>query len=196
MSICVPAPRHAHLFPDLKVPRTPNFNPETNERPSWMGKLARLSSERERVMDAWHRARVRCMQSIDEMVETLVETLEKMGELENTYLFFTSDNGFHLGQHRLGAGKMTGIEEDVRVPLIVRGPGVKKGVKNYGFNSHTDLAPTLLKIAGAPLADYFDGRPIDLHDHPEAGGGSETLAVEFWSTNFVGTTLPCSAFFR
>jgi arylsulfatase A-like enzyme len=116
MTICVPAPRHANLFPSLRVPRTPNFNPATSTgKPSWMADLPMLSAERVETMDEWYRARVRCMQSIDEMVEEVVEDLEKAGELDNTYIVFTSDNGFHLGHFRLGAGKMTGIEEDIRV---------------------------------------------------------------------------------
>ena len=90
------------------------------------------------------------MQAVDEMVEKVVLTLQEMGELENTYIFFTSDNGFHMGQHRLPAGKGTAYEEDIGVPLYVRGPGIPKGKTISGFmGGNTDFAPTFAEIAGA-----------------------------------------------
>jgi N-acetylglucosamine-6-sulfatase len=64
---------------------------------------------------------------LDEMIGHLMETLKESEELDNTYIFFTSDNGYHMGQHRLTAGKWTAYEEDARVPLIVHGPGEPKG---------------------------------------------------------------------
>jgi hypothetical protein len=64
------------------------------------------------------------MLAVDDMIRRIVETLEDTGELDNTYLVFTSDNGFHLGQHRLGKGKQTPYDEDIRVPLTVLGPKV------------------------------------------------------------------------
>ena len=72
-------------------------------------------------MDELHRKRLQSMLAVDDMIGDLVKSLHDSGELDNTYIFFTSDNGFHLGQHRLGAGKWTPYEEDIRVPLIVRG---------------------------------------------------------------------------
>ena len=91
--------------------------------------------------------------------------LKKNGELNNTYIFFTSDNGFHLGQRRLTTGKWTAYEEDIRVPLIVRGPGVPEGRTLPHLVLNNDFAPTrrssrsqdaVLRgraLAGAPLTD-------------------------------------------
>ena len=64
---------------------------------------------------------------VDDMVGDLVKAIKWSGELDNTYTFFTSDSGFHLGVHRLGAGKWTAYEENIRMPLIVRGPGAPQG---------------------------------------------------------------------
>ena len=58
------------------------------------------------------------------MLEAVVSELRAQGELDNTYIFFSSDNGFHMGQHRFTQGKETAYEEDIAVPMIVRGPGV------------------------------------------------------------------------
>ena len=62
------------------------------------------------------------MLAVDEMVATLIQELEDAGELDNTYIVFTSDNGFHGGEHRIKGGKRTPYKESARVPLFVRGP--------------------------------------------------------------------------
>ncbi len=94
------AKRHAHLFKDYKVPRTPNFNPETHDGVSWMRDLPRLNDSVIEYNDEFARARLRALQSVDEMVEQLTTILEEKEMLGNTYIFFTSDNGFHISQHR------------------------------------------------------------------------------------------------
>jgi arylsulfatase A-like enzyme len=96
--------------------------------------------------------------AVDEMVVSLVQTLEETGTLDNTYIVFSSDNGYHLGEHRLPVGKSTPYDESVRVPLIVRGPGVPVGVNVDQITLNTDLAPTFAELAGAPVADFVDGR--------------------------------------
>ena len=72
------------------------------------------------------RARRACSR-VEDMLETIVDALRATHQLDNTYIVFTSDNGFHLGQHRLPPGKQTPFEEDIHVPLVVRGPGVPVG---------------------------------------------------------------------
>ena len=74
--------------------------------------------------------------------------LADYGILDNTYIIYSTDNGYHISQHRLNPGKECGFEEDINIPLIVRGPGVPVGEANV-VTAHTDLAPTILKIAGA-----------------------------------------------
>jgi hypothetical protein len=94
------------------------------------------------------------------MVGDLVRALRKSGELDNTYIFFTSDNGFHLGEHRLGAGKWTPYEEDIRIPLIVRGPGVPEGETLHHMVLNNDLAPTFADLAGVERPSFVDGRSL------------------------------------
>ena len=86
-----------------------------------MRDLPRLDSSEVEDVDNAYRNRLRMLLSLDEMVAHLVEELRATGELENTYVFFTSDNGYHLGEHRLKLGKRTAYEEAIRVPLTVRG---------------------------------------------------------------------------
>ncbi|MBA2450229.1 MAG: sulfatase-like hydrolase/transferase [Chloroflexi bacterium] len=85
---------------------------------------------------------------------------EATGQDENTYIFFTSDNGFHLGQHRLRSGKQAPYEEDIRVPLIVRGPGVDAGRVEERIVGNVDLAPTFARLAGVVAPEYVDGRSL------------------------------------
>jgi N-acetylglucosamine-6-sulfatase len=97
------------------------------------------------------------MLAVSRNLSRLKDKLSETGELSNTYLILTSDNGYHLGQHRLGAGKMTAYEEDIRIPLAVSGPGVASGgVKHMVLN--TDLAPTIANLAGVAPGLTPDGR--------------------------------------
>ncbi|KAK1781470.1 alkaline-phosphatase-like protein [Copromyces sp. CBS 386.78] len=190
----IPAARHAHLFPDVVVPRTPHFNPSSRASGvSWISHLPVQSAENVAFNDHFYRQRLRTLQSVDELVAGVVERLERHGLLEDTYVFYTSDNGYHIGQHRLQPGKECGFEEDINVPLIVRGPGVKKGSVAEVVTSHVDLASTVLKLAGALGGDddnkeeeyKLDGEAIpltaeDLAQAKEKGKRHEHVTVEYW----------------
>src|ERR687898_1896414 len=120
----IPAPRDDDSYPHLSLPRPPSFDEkDVSDKPQWVGDNPPLSLEQKRYMEELYRKRLQSMLAVDDMVGDLVRALRKSGEMDNTYIFFTSDNGFHLGEHRLGAGKWTPYEEDIRVPLVVRGPG-------------------------------------------------------------------------
>ena len=90
----------------------------------------------------------------------IVETLAERGELENTYIVFTSDNGYHLGQHRFFDGKFEVYEEDIRVPLIIRGPGVSEGVTVEQMAVNIDLAPTMARWGRATPDRIMDGQSL------------------------------------
>jgi arylsulfatase A-like enzyme len=155
----VPAPRHAALFADAAAPRGPSFNEvDVSDKPGRGHKLARLSAPSIAEIDRIYRDRLRSLVSVDELVVGLLGELEARGQLENTFIVVTSDNGYHLGQHRLPAGKFTAYEEDVRVPLLVRGPGASRGAVRAHLVSQVDLAPTLAELGGARLAAPADGR--------------------------------------
>jgi N-acetylglucosamine-6-sulfatase len=98
------------------------------------------------------------MLAVDEMVGALVEELEALGELDDTYIFFTSDNGWFGGEHRIQEGKNRPYEEAARVPLWVRGPGIAPGSTVEKLTLNTDFAPTFADLAGADF--LADGRSL------------------------------------
>ncbi|KAI2623166.1 Arylsulphatase [Hypoxylon sp. NC1633] len=184
----VPAERHKHLFQDEKVPRTPNFNPEQPSGANWIATLPLQNSTNVAYNDHFYRQRLRALQAVDELVEGLVARLQDHGVLDNTYVVYSSDNGYHIGQHRLQPGKSCGYEEDVNVPLIVRGPGVAANYTADGLvTTHADLAPTFFDVLGiAPRASTeFDGAAIPLtrtgvEEARGRGERREHAGIEYW----------------
>ena len=156
-----PAPRHEDTLENLELPKPPSFNEkDVRDKPRWVQDNPPLSPDQIAYMDELHRKRLQSMMAVDDLVGDLFDSLRESGELEDTYVFFTSDNGFHLGQHRLGAGKWTAYEEDIRVPLIVSGPGVPEGKTLPHMVLNNDLAPTFADLAGADPPKFVDGRSL------------------------------------
>ncbi len=100
------------------------------------------------------------MRSVDDAIAGLLRSLRETGQLDNTYIVLWNDNGYHMGQHRIPEGKRTVYEEDVRYPMVVRGPGVGHAAKDEKLVSGADLMPTFLELAGAPIPEYVDGRSL------------------------------------
>ena len=157
-----PAPRHEDAFRDVELPRPPSFDEkDVSDKPRWVRDNPPLGADQIEYMEELHRQRLQSMVAVDDMVGDLTDALREANELDNTYVFFTSDNGFHLGQHRLGAGKWTAYEEDIRVPLIVRGPGVPQGGTRPHMVLNNDLAPTFADLADVTPPDIVDGRSLE-----------------------------------
>ena len=168
----IPAERHKHLFSDVIVPRTPHFNPDTPSGVSWISRLPQQNSTNIAFNDDFYRNRLRSLQAVDEIVDGVISRLKKRDLLENTYIFYTTDNGYHIGQHRLQPGKQCAFEEDINIPMIVRGPGISKNVMSDAVTSHTDLAPTFLSLAGGEIRSDFDGVAMPLF--PSSSSTSST----------------------
>lgn len=178
----VSAKRHEHLFKDVVVPRNPNFDPDESHGVFWVSRLPKQSQPNIDSNDHFYRQRLRALQVVDELVEGIVLRLEDAGVLDNTYIFFSSDNGYYIGQHRLQPGKECGFEEDTNVPLIVRGPGVSEGCVSDFVTSHTDLAPIFLTLASGEQSDDFDGAaiPLTLDRQQASGTRDEHVNIEYW----------------
>ncbi|WP_338457680.1 MULTISPECIES: sulfatase-like hydrolase/transferase [Methylococcus] len=156
-----PRVRDGDSLPDARMPRTAAFNEkDMSDKLVWLKNKPELTAEQIADMDAAYRRRLRSMQAVEDMVKSLIDTLQAQGRLENTYIFFTSDNGFHMGQHRLPMGKNTAFEEDIHVPLVVRGPVVPAGRTVKAMTGNVDFAPTFAAIARLPAPPYVDGRSL------------------------------------
>jgi len=179
----IPAPRHANLYTDLVYPKSPSYHEEdVSDKPFIIRDLRRTGGlfETEEA-DALFVKRVQTMQAEDEMVANIVQLLEKTGQLDNTYIFFTSDNGFHMGEHMLPSGKMLAYEEDIHVPLYVRGPGIQPGTIVTQLTANIDIAPTIAELAGAEPADFVDGRsfaPFMISSAQQPADWRRSLVIE------------------
>ena len=145
----VPAPQDANSFPNIKAPHTPNYNRKPLNPPSWYDQVRPTLRPGDQAMDdKQFRLRVQDVQSVDRMIANLEATLTAAGVANNTLIVFSSDNGFHLGEHGLIAGKKTAYDTDVLVPLVVTGPGVKAGDVVSDLTENIDLAPTFETLGG------------------------------------------------
>jgi N-acetylglucosamine-6-sulfatase len=155
-----PAPRDVNDFPGLGVPRTPAFNAQNLHPPGWLGQRPPLNASQIADLDSKFRERAQAVQAVDDLIGRIEHTLRDRGVARNTYLVFSSDNGFHMGDHRLLQGKMTAFDTDIRVPLIVVGPGVQRGRKVGKLAANVDLRPTFSRLAGAGLSRHIDGHSL------------------------------------
>ncbi|CAI6339932.1 unnamed protein product [Periconia digitata] len=197
--ITVPCQRHMDLFPNITAPRLPNFNPSDEAQShigGWIKSIPFMSEGNITWADSEYRRRIQALQGIDEMLADLLKKLEENKVLDNTYVVFSSDNGYHLGNHRMTAGKATAFIEDTNLPFVVRGPGIQAESKTSIPSSFIDIAPTLLDIAGVSEADrpsFLDGRSVlpqwkdPNAELPGAGDGNnfEVLNIEYWGSNGV-----------
>ncbi|XP_045074785.1 N-acetylglucosamine-6-sulfatase isoform X2 [Coregonus clupeaformis] len=143
------APQYQDRFKDLKAPRDPNFNVHGKDK-HWLIRQAKtpMTNSSIELLDDAFRKRWRTLLSVDDLVEKVVKRLEVRGELENTYIIFTSDNGYHTGQFSLPLDKRQLYESDIRVPLLIRGPNIKPNQTTGLAVQNVDLGPTILDMAG------------------------------------------------
>jgi N-acetylglucosamine-6-sulfatase len=110
--------------------------------------------------------RAQSVEAVDKLVADVEAKFAANGLARNTYIVFSSDNGYHLGQHRLTRGKQTAFDTDIRVPLIVVGPGVPKGKTVTQVAQNVDLYPTFAELAGAKPHRPIDGHSLVPLLHP------------------------------
>jgi arylsulfatase A-like enzyme len=156
-----PAPRHRNDFAAEPLPRPPGFNePDVSDKPSGISGRPLLSSEQIREVRENYQQRLESLLAVDEAVARIVAALSRRGELDDTLLIFTSDNGFFHGEHRVPSGKVLLYEPSIRVPLFLHGPGVPAGLRLTQHVANIDLAPTIVDAANAAPGRRLDGRSL------------------------------------
>jgi N-acetylglucosamine-6-sulfatase len=156
----IPAPRHEHAFDGVEAPRLPSFDEsDMSDKPPWLQSRQVASQTQIAEIDARHEGRVESLQAVDDLVAAVVNKLQNLGALDNTYVVFTSDNGWYHDEHRIKQGKYHPYEEGIRMPLLVRGPGVQAGTTTK-LTLNTDFFPTFTDLAGVTTPEYVDGRSL------------------------------------
>ena len=172
-----PPADHLGALGSTPLPRPPNFDEaDVSDKPAAIADRSPLSAKELSNATRNYRCRGESVMGIDDGAKRVVDALRRSGELENTLLIYTSDNGFFHGEHRIPAGKNQVYEEAVRVPLLIRGPGIPRGTRVGDITINADLVPTILDAAGARADLPQDGRSLlPFVDHPDRAHGRELL---------------------
>lgn len=153
-----PPKRYENTFDNVELPRPPAFNEaDVSDKAANVSGLPSLSEAQIEKLQDNYRGRLGAVKSIDDQVGKIIRSLKNRRELNNTIVMFTSDNGYLQGEHRLAASKFLPFENSIRVPFMVRGPGIKAGRKVTGTAIDVDITPTILKAAGANSGRLLDG---------------------------------------
>jgi N-acetylglucosamine-6-sulfatase len=153
-----PAPRDRDRFAFAPLPTPPNYNEaDVSDKPIGVRRRQPIQPYVRYAITEDYQQRLESMLSVDQGVAEIVRELRRTGELNNTYIFFSSDNGFFQGEHRIPSGKVLPYEESIRLPLLVRGPGIEPHTKLDQLVGNVDLAPTIAAMAHAKPELIQDG---------------------------------------
>ncbi len=158
-----PAPRHYDWFKGAPLPhnRGQGFDEgNVSDKPSFIREAPYLGLSEIHTYRVYYDKALESLRSIDDGVKLLVDTLGSLHRLRNTYIIFTSDNGFFYGEHRLLGGKFLAYEPSTHLPFLIRGPGIKPGSESGEIVGNIDIAPTVLELAGVKPDKSVDGRSM------------------------------------
>ncbi|MGV1048400.1 MAG: sulfatase [Solirubrobacterales bacterium] len=184
-----PATRDYNTFAGAPYPHgsSQGFNEgNVNDKPRFIREAPYLSSSDIHTYRVYYQKALESLRSVDVGVKQIVDTLGALHRLRNTYIIFTSDNGFFYGEHRLTGGKFLAYEPSTHLPFLMRGPGIKPGTETGQLAANIDVAPTLLELAGVEADKSVDGTSLYPFAHdPELRTRRPILFESFVQTNDV-----------
>jgi arylsulfatase A-like enzyme len=146
----VPEEEYATRYDALPPWRPPSYNEaDVSDKPRWARGLPLLAAADRAILDELRKRQYETLVSTDDGVGAIIDQLDAAGQLENTLLIYTSDNGYFWGEHRL-EGKNRPYEEATRVPMVVSLPGGVVGVANE-LATNIDFSPTFAELAGTTM---------------------------------------------
>merc|ERR1719158_767620 len=155
------APQYQNLFFNVTTHHTPAYDFAPNPDKQWILRHTdKMLPVHRKFTDLLQTKRLQTLQSVDSAVEKIVKKLKRTGQLRSTYIFYTSDHGYHLGQFGLVKGKAFPFDFDTHVPFFVRGPRIKRNCQRNQPVVNIDLAPTFLDIAGLEKPPHMDGKSL------------------------------------
>ena len=172
-----PAPRHKDAFAAVPLPQPPSLNEaDVSDKPAGIRNRPLLNAQQLANVQERYQQRLESLLAVDEAIGRVVDALRVAGELSNTLIVFTADNGFFHGEHRVPNGKVLVYEPSIRVPLVLRGPGVPRGRTDPEAVANIDVAPTILDAANARPGRTLDGRSLlELVKRPGTRWGRDLL---------------------
>ncbi|GJQ79925.1 hypothetical protein Trydic_g18369 [Trypoxylus dichotomus] len=152
-----PAPRHKGVYSGIKAPKPISFNFSSTDKHWLVAMPPKHLPTNVSTLDDIHQSRLETLLAVDEMVEAVFKKLKEIDVLDNTYVIFTSDHGFHIGEFTQPWDKRQPYETDIKVPLLVRGPGVVRKIVNKSVTL-VDLPPTIFQLAMNDSSNNMDGK--------------------------------------
>lgn len=149
-----PAPQDNNTFRRLAIPKSPDLW-EANITGNRFAMAPRNAAYKSAMREVFQQ-RVEALQSVDRGVASIIGKLRRNGDLANTYVIFTSDNGYLTGHHNRD-GKLVPYDKSLRIPMIIRGPGVPRNKRLSTTVTNPDLAVTIARIARAQITRTPDG---------------------------------------
>ena len=189
--------RYGDMWSDVMAPMNESYDElDFSDKVGPFASLPRIPGFWETYINEHYRDRLRATLSFDDQLGVIIDKLERLGKLKNTYIFVTSDNGFSQGENRV-FGKGYHFDHASRIPLLVAGPGVSHDSKNH-LLAHIDLAPTIVDIAGGAIPSFVDGTSFkQLIDDPNSvaeRNWRESILIENWETKTIfGHSVLCAA---
>jgi arylsulfatase A-like enzyme len=176
-----PAPRHIGAFANHELDQSGSFNEEdVSDKPAYIAQRDLLTRNQINSIEDRDRTRLESLLAVDEAIDGIVDALQEAGRLEAAYIFFVTDNGFLLGQHRRSGGKQVPYEEAIRMSMLVRGPDIGRGGVNEAMVANIDLAPTIAELAGAEPPGFVDGRSF-VETFDGSASTRQALLIEFFA---------------
>ncbi|XP_044736553.1 N-acetylglucosamine-6-sulfatase-like [Chrysoperla carnea] len=154
-----PADRHKNSLPDVEAVITPAFNYSNLNNKHWLLRMSPipLPTESKPILDSVQRNRLRTLLAVDELVKSIIDQLEQSKIINDTYVIYTSDNGYHIGQFCQFWDKRQPYETDISVPLFIRGPNIRPKSIISNPVANIDFAPTIIEMAGLNILHNYDG---------------------------------------